>query len=55
MNYETTIRAEAADGVNADYTGEYAGARSLAAPAIPRWHATAGVAQRGFDDHRCAI
>lgn len=33
MNYETTIRAEAADGV----TAEYAGARTLAAPAIPRW------------------
>jgi len=33
MNYETTIRAEAAEGVTADY----AGARTLAAPAIPRW------------------
>ncbi len=33
MNYETTIRAEAADGVTADYVG----ARSLRAPAIPRW------------------
>ena len=33
MNYETTIRAEAADGV----TTEFSGARTLAAPAIPRW------------------
>jgi RND family efflux transporter MFP subunit len=33
MNYETTIRAEAADGVGT----ELSGARSLAAPAIPRW------------------
>jgi len=32
MNYETTIRAEAADGV----ATEYAGAPSLAAPKIPR-------------------
>ena len=37
MNYETTIRAEAAEGVNADYTGDYAGARRLGGPAIPRW------------------
>ncbi len=33
MNYETTIRADAADGVSADY----AAARSLNTPAIPRW------------------
>jgi len=33
MNYETTIRAEAADGV----TTEYAGARTLSAPRVPRW------------------
>jgi RND family efflux transporter MFP subunit len=33
MNYETTIRAEAADGV----TTEFAGVRTLAGPAIPRW------------------
>jgi RND family efflux transporter MFP subunit len=33
MNYETTITAEAADGVGS----EYAGARTLAAPAVPRW------------------
>jgi RND family efflux transporter MFP subunit len=33
MNYETTITAEAADGVATDFTG----ARTLAAPAIPRW------------------
>lgn len=33
MNYETTITAEAADGV----ATELAGARSLRAPAIPRW------------------
>lgn len=33
MNYETTITAEAADGV----ATELAGVRSLRAPAIPRW------------------
>ncbi|AOL93461.1 efflux RND transporter periplasmic adaptor subunit [Porphyrobacter sp. LM 6] len=33
MNYETTIRAEAADGVATDFTG----AHTLAPPAIPRW------------------
>ena len=33
MNYETTITAEAADGVTTDFTGS----RTLAAPAIPRW------------------
>jgi RND family efflux transporter MFP subunit len=39
MNYETTIKAEAADGV----TTEFAGARGLAAPAIPRWLIFAGL------------
>jgi RND family efflux transporter MFP subunit len=33
MNYETTIRAEAADGVSTDY----AGGRTLAGPRVPRW------------------
>lgn len=33
MNYETTIRADAADGV----TTEYAGARTAASFALPRW------------------
>lgn len=33
MNYETTIRAEAADGVATDYGAT----RTLAAPVIPRW------------------
>ncbi|OBV10687.1 efflux RND transporter periplasmic adaptor subunit [Erythrobacter dokdonensis] len=33
MNYATTIRAEAADGVTTDL----AGARTLAAPRVPRW------------------
>jgi HlyD family secretion protein len=33
MNYETTITAEAADGV----ATEFSGARTLDAPAIPRW------------------
>lgn len=33
MNYETTITAEAADGV----TTEFAGARTAPGPAIPRW------------------
>lgn len=39
MNYETTIRADAADGV----ATEYAGARTLAAPAIPRWLIVGGL------------
>lgn len=33
MNYETSIRAEAADGVTTDYTG----ARTISAPRVPRW------------------
>ncbi|ASJ89752.1 efflux RND transporter periplasmic adaptor subunit [Porphyrobacter sp. CACIAM 03H1] len=39
MNYETTIRADAADGV----ATEYVGARTLAAPAIPRWLIVGGL------------
>jgi len=39
MNYETTIRAEAADGVST----EFVGARTLAAPAIPRWLIVGGL------------
>lgn len=35
MNYETTIRAEAAEGVGTDFDAARAG--RLAAPAIPRW------------------
>lgn len=44
MNYETTIRAEAADGV----TTEFAGARSLAAPALPRWLIVGGLGVFGL-------
>lgn len=44
MNYETTIKAEAADGV----TTEFAGARGLAAPAIPRWLIFAGLGVFGL-------
>ncbi|NBB25462.1 efflux RND transporter periplasmic adaptor subunit [Porphyrobacter sp. SLTP] len=44
MNYETTIRAEAADGV----TTEYAGARTLAAPALPRWLIVGGLGVFGL-------
>jgi RND family efflux transporter MFP subunit len=44
MNYETTIRAEAADGVTSDYMG----ARSLAAPAIPRWLILGGLGVFGL-------
>ena len=44
MNYETTIRAEAADGV----TTEFAGARTLAAPAIPRWLIIGGLGVFGL-------
>ena len=44
MNYETTITAEAADGVAADYTG----ARTLTAPAIPRWLLIGGLGLFGL-------
>jgi RND family efflux transporter MFP subunit len=44
MNYETTIRAEAADGVSA----EFAGARTLRAPAIPRWLIIGGLGVFGL-------
>ncbi len=44
MNYETTIKAEAADGVTTDY----AGARGLAAPAIPRWLIFSGLGVFGL-------
>jgi HlyD family secretion protein len=44
MNYETTIRAEAADGV----TSDYAAASSLAAPAIPRWLIVGGLGVFGL-------
>jgi HlyD family secretion protein len=44
MNYETTIRAEAADGV----TTEYAGARTLAMPAVPRWLIVGGLGLFGL-------
>ncbi|WP_086606946.1 efflux RND transporter periplasmic adaptor subunit [Erythrobacter donghaensis] len=44
MNYETTITAEAADGVRT----EYAGARTLAAPAIPRWLILGGLGVFGL-------
>lgn len=48
MNYETTITAEAADGVNADYTGDYAGSRALAGPAVPRWLIVGGLGVFGL-------
>jgi HlyD family secretion protein len=44
MNYETTIRAEAADGV----TSDYAAASRLAAPAIPRWLIVGGLGVFGL-------
>jgi RND family efflux transporter MFP subunit len=44
MNYETTIRAEAADGV----TTEYADARTLAAPRVPRWLIVGGIGLFGL-------
>ncbi|TAD82267.1 MAG: efflux RND transporter periplasmic adaptor subunit [Sphingomonadales bacterium] len=44
MNYETTITAEAADGV----TTEFAGARALAAPTIPRWLIIGGLGLFGL-------
>lgn len=48
MNYETTIRAEAAEGVNADYTGDYTGARNPGGPAIPRWMLLGGLGLFGL-------
>ena len=44
MNYETTIRAEAADGV----TTEYVGARTLAGPTVPRWLIVGGLGLFGL-------
>lgn len=44
MNYETSIRAEAADGV----TTEYAGARTLPGPAVPRWLIVGGLGLFGL-------
>ncbi|WDA42358.1 efflux RND transporter periplasmic adaptor subunit [Erythrobacter sp. BLCC-B19] len=44
MNYETTIRAEAAEGVSA----EVSGAEGLAAPAIPRWLILGGLGVFGL-------
>lgn len=44
MNYETTIRADAADGVATDYVG----ARALAAPKIPRWLIIGGLGLFGL-------
>lgn len=37
MNYETTIRADAADGVATGYADQYADARPAPGGAIPRW------------------
>lgn len=44
MNYETTIRAEAADGVTTDY----AGARTLTGPRLPRWLIIGGLGLFGL-------
>lgn len=44
MNYETTITAEVADGVATDF----AGARTLSAPAIPRWLIIGGLGLFGL-------
>jgi RND family efflux transporter MFP subunit len=44
MNYETTIRADAADGVSTDY----AGARTLAGPRVPRWLIIGGLGLFGL-------
>jgi RND family efflux transporter MFP subunit len=44
MNYETTIRAEAADGVSTDY----AGARTLPGPRVPRWLIIGGLGLFGL-------
>ena len=37
MNYETTIRAEAADGVSTEYAGHSASDRAMEGPRVPRW------------------
>ncbi|MFN4020876.1 MAG: efflux RND transporter periplasmic adaptor subunit [Erythrobacter sp.] len=44
MNYETTIRAEAADGVSTDFTG----ARTLEGPVVPRWLIVGGIGVFGL-------
>lgn len=44
MNYETTIRADAADGVSTEFTD----ARALSTPAIPRWLIVGGLGLFGL-------
>lgn len=44
MNFETSIKAEAADGVATDFSG----ARTLDAPAIPRWLMIGGLGLFGL-------
>ncbi|MET4133658.1 HlyD family secretion protein [Porphyrobacter sp. MBR-155] len=44
MNYETTITAEAADGVSTDFSGS----RTLSAPVIPRWLLIGGLGLFGL-------
>ncbi|MEQ5788218.1 efflux RND transporter periplasmic adaptor subunit [Erythrobacter sp. NFXS35] len=44
MNYETSIRAEAADGVTTEYTG----ARTLSTPRVPRWLIVGGLGLFGL-------
>lgn len=44
MNYETTITAEAADGVATDFTG----ARTLSVPTVPRWVVIGGLGLFGL-------
>jgi RND family efflux transporter MFP subunit len=48
MNYETTIRAEAADGVSTDYAGDYAEGGALSGPRIPRWLIIGGLGLFGL-------
>lgn len=48
MNYETTIRAEAADGVTTEYAGEYVGDRSPDGPRVPRWLIIGGIGLFGL-------
>lgn len=43
MNYETTITAEAADGVTTEFAGEFAGSRTAPGLTIPRWLIVGGV------------
>jgi RND family efflux transporter MFP subunit len=48
MNYETTIRADAAEEVASEYSSEYSGARLRPSPSVPRWLLLGGLGLFGL-------